>query len=337
MSLRSRISIILAIIMTLQVILALIVQGTIVTPRFIALEKKEAAKDLDRALESIQRERKHVALLASDWSAWEDAYEFVHKPTPGFIASNLSPEALEGIRVNLLYFYDLQGNLVWGKYYDTEKKSFVAWNDLPTRIDDSMRSLITHKDENDFHSELILTSTGPMLLAARPIVHVGFKGPIRGTLMMGRLLDQKLLKELVDQTHVAFEIFTAEADGKFSQEYRAIAEKLVAGPPVLWLDEGEGHRARTDKKEAGYRVGFTLVHDYRQRPGLLLRSATPKDITKEGNSAFWGTLLSNLVQGMVVLGVLLVTLHRIIIRPLTNLNAHIANVATHGDLTRRTD
>ncbi|MBF0173200.1 MAG: HAMP domain-containing protein [Magnetococcales bacterium] len=325
MSLQLRLSIIISVAITLQVVLTMVIQETMVTPRFIALEKKEAAKNLDRVVESIQRERKHISLLSSDWAAWEDAYEFVNHPSQAFIASNLNPESLAGIRLNLIYFYDLQGTLVWGKYYDAARKAFVPWPDLPPRITDAMKTLITHKDERDEHIELLMSSTGPMMLAARPIVHTGFKGPIRGTLMMGRLLDQELFRELVEQTHVSFQVFASGSDGRFSEEQQAIVEQLTAGNPVLWQDDDQDQR-----------VGYTLIKDYQGRPGLLIRAETPREITNEGQSAYWGTLFSTLIQGLVILGILLATLHRLIIRPLNDLNARIATVATHGDLTSRT-
>ncbi|MBF0605004.1 MAG: HAMP domain-containing protein [Nitrospirae bacterium] len=325
MSLQIRLSIILAIVITIQVILTMVVQETFVTPSFVALEEREAAKNLDRVMESIQRERKHISLLSSDWAAWEDAYEFVQHPAPEFITSNLNPESLAGIRINAMYFYDLQGNLVWGKYLDATKKVYVPWPDFSEHIDGSLKALITHKDPTDVHIELLMSSTGPMMLATRPIVHTGFKGPIVGTLMMGRLLDADLIRELVEQTHVSFQIFPRGADGRFSDEYQAIVDKLVAGESTLWRDEDDAHR-----------VGYALITDHYQKPGVLIRTQTPREITHEGSSAFWGTLISNLIQGISMLGILLVTLHRLVIRPLTELNARIANVATHGDLTSRT-
>lgn len=325
MSLQIRLAIIFAIVITIQVVLTMVVQETVVTPSFVALEKKEAAKNLDRVMESIQRERKHISLLSSDWAAWEDAYEFIQHPSPEFIASNLNPESLAGIRINMMYFYDLQGKLVWGKYLNDTKKEYVPWPDLPEHIDASLKTLITHKDPTDAHIELLMSSTGPMMLATRPIVHTGFKGPIKGTLMMGRLLDKELIQELVEQTHVSFQIFPRGVDGRFSGAYQAIVEKLAAGESSLWREE-----------DADHRVGYALVTDHYQNPGLLIRAETPREITHEGSSAYWGTLVSNLIQGVSMLGILLVTLHRLVIRPLTNLNVRIAHVATHGDLTSRT-
>ncbi|MBF0107879.1 MAG: HAMP domain-containing protein [Magnetococcales bacterium] len=326
MSLQWRLSILVSLIITLQVILTMVIQETVVTPRFTSLEQKEAAKNLDRVIEAIHREGNHVSLLATDWAAWEDAYEFVHNPTQAFIASNLSPELFAGIHANLIYFYDLQGTLVWGKYYDPKKKEFVPWPDLPTRIDDSLRSLITHKSESDAHVALFMSSTGPMLLAARPIVHTGFVGPIRGTLMMARQLDERLVEELIHQTHVPFQVFAADRDGHFAETERPIVKHLMAGNPSLWRDEGEDRR-----------IGHALLRDFHGRPGILIRAETTREISHEGHAAYWSTLVSNLIQGMVMLALLLTALHRLVIRPLIHLNAQISTVATQGDLTQRTN
>lgn len=325
MSLQLRLSLILAAVISLQVILTMVVQETVVTPSFVALEKAEASKNLNRVMESIQREREHITLLASDWSAWEDAYEFVQNPKPEFIASNLSPESLAGIDVSLIYFYNLQGNLVWGKYYDPAKKDFAPWPDLPPQIDDVFRPLVTHKDPEDAHSVLIMSSTGPLMLTARPIVHTGFKGPIQGTLMIGRLLDGALIRKLAEQNHVTFQTLVAKSDGSFADSYRSIIAKLPSDASDFWREEN-----------GNLLVGYAALYDHRRQPGLLVRVETPKEISQKGRSAYWETLVSNLVQGIVMLAILLVTIHRLVIRPLNKLNARVANVATNGDLTCRT-
>ncbi|MBF0435898.1 MAG: HAMP domain-containing protein [Magnetococcales bacterium] len=325
MSLKLRLSILLSLVITIQVILTMVVQETVITPRFTTMEKKEAEKNLHRVQDALRREHDHVSVLASDWAAWEDAYQFVQHPTPEFVSANLSPETMAGMHLNVIAFYDLQGHLVWGKYYDVEKKQYAPWPDLPEQITTTLKPLLTHTDEKAVHVEWLTSSTGPMMIASRPIVHIGYKGPIAGTLIMGRLFDQELIHNLVAQTGVTFQTFAAHTPEKLNAGMRSILERLVRGETAYWP---EAERER--------RVGYAMVSDLLRQPVLLIQAETPRDISREGRAVYWMALVSSLLQGIVLLVVLLAILHRLVNRPLTTLHTRMAKVATDGDLTCRT-
>ena len=52
------------------------VQQFVVLPSFTALEQSEARKDLERVVQAIKREVRHLNTLCWDWSAWDDTYAF---------------------------------------------------------------------------------------------------------------------------------------------------------------------------------------------------------------------------------------------------------------------
>ena len=52
----------------------------IIYPSFLALERDEAQKDLERSVQTLKREIHRLDTLANIWSARIDTYEFVKTP-----------------------------------------------------------------------------------------------------------------------------------------------------------------------------------------------------------------------------------------------------------------
>ncbi|MBF0156908.1 MAG: HAMP domain-containing protein [Magnetococcales bacterium] len=327
MSLQVRLSIVIAVVVFLQTALTLVVEQAIVFPSFVELEQKEAEKNLDRSREAILREMEHLSVLASDWAAWDDTYAYVQDRSEAYVVSNLQPGSLEGIKLEALFIYDTDRKRVWGNFRDPGKGEFVPWGDLPDQIapDSPLHPLFVHENERSAHVGLFMSSRGPMMLVTRPIVKSGFDGPMRGTLIMGRLLSEEILRRLVEQTHVSFRVWAADKEGGFSPEELPRVRQVVANKGPVW-----------DEEVGETRTGYTLIEDFLGRPGLLIRADTTREITDKGLKAFWGMVLSNILQGLVMLGILVWALHRVVGRPLRGLHRQMARVGKHGDLTTRT-
>ena len=98
----------------------------IIYPSFLALERKEAQKDLERSVQALQREIHHLDLLAHDWSAWDDTYKFVNKPFEDHEGSRPILSSFLENNVNLIYIFDTDGRVIWRKIYNGSFLFFSA-------------------------------------------------------------------------------------------------------------------------------------------------------------------------------------------------------------------
>ena len=48
------------------------VQRLFILPSFQALEREEALKDMDRAMQAIEREAQHLMVSTADWATWDE-------------------------------------------------------------------------------------------------------------------------------------------------------------------------------------------------------------------------------------------------------------------------
>jgi two-component system, NtrC family, sensor kinase len=314
MSLRYKVSLMLLIIFILYAGLSYGVQRLIIFPRFVALEIDEAKKDMERCMEAIGREIHHLDLATHDWAAWDEAYQFVENRNRNFVKVNLVPELFETYRLNLIYFYNLKGELVWGKACDLATGQNLEIGDFSPGALSRNHLLLAHQNVTDCVAGIFMTERGPILLASRPIVRSNWKGPIRGTLIMGRFLGQKLVNKLVEQTLVKFQVQPIQKSS-FSSEQRKLVARITPANPFLISD--------VDEKLLQV---YTTYPGINGMPAILIRAEVTRGITAKGITAIWFATASIIGAALVVLTVLWLLLKHTVVGPLSDFTGHVTAI-----------
>ncbi len=328
MSLRIKISLILAAVFLLLGVAVMTIQKQIVFPGFQALENTYAQKNAGRVTQAVNRELHHLNLLCFDWAAWDDTCDFVATRSQDYIDANLVPETFTGNNINLINFYDLKGQLVWGESKDLETETLLELQEFPPDgLAPDHRLLafdIRDKPMSEvFVAGIMQTSSGPMLVASRPIIDSGNRGPVRGALVMGRLLDSGMIKDLCDQTAVDFKLFTAQTGG-LTPDQKNILD-------AAWSKDDAVIEYRTQSEL----IVYSALADIWNNPAFLVESTIFRDITREGRNTLRFAMYSLLGAGLLSLAAVLVMLQKTVARPLEKLTGHVMHVSRTGDLSRR--
>ena len=123
-----------------------------------------------------------------DWSIWDPTVTFVHERNPDYIADNLTPQLFIESHVGLVAFFDLQGQVVYARGFDVERKQERV---VPARFDGLFTKTtlqpLLHGDQDGLGG-LVVMDRQLWLVALRPI-----RSPdnprIHGAMLMGQLLD----------------------------------------------------------------------------------------------------------------------------------------------------
>jgi sensor domain CHASE-containing protein len=297
------------------------IQRAFILPSFEALEREEAEKNLERALQALTRELDHLAVSATDWATWDDTYQFVQDHNPGYVESNLNSEALEGLKVDLLYIYDSAGEPAWGLVYDLDSEEEVSLEAFSAALSAGHPLVALPEVDAEAHG-ILLTERGPLIVAARPIVTSAREGPVRGAVVLGRFLDQTRVTGLADQARVQLTLTPLDGRG-LSPEEAGAATTL-----------GRSRRALIRTADGVDRV-YGVVPDLWGRPALLARVDVPKAISARGRDAVGYALVSLLVAGLAIVLALVVGLRRMVLDPTRTLTAHAVAVGERDDLSAR--
>ncbi|QTA83210.1 Chase 4 domain-containing protein [Desulfonema limicola] len=181
MSLRSKVVLILLCMFLLYGIVDLIVYRFLIFPSFITLEQDEIRKDSERCIFAVKREIHYIDSLCHDWAAWDDTYDFIESQSPDYIAANLQKSTFIDNHINLLYYFDNKGKIIWGKTYDLETREFILLPDFSKNSLPESHPLISYNIGNTPFSEIktsgiFLTAKGPVIVSSRPILKSSNQG-----------------------------------------------------------------------------------------------------------------------------------------------------------------
>jgi sensor domain CHASE-containing protein len=158
---------------------------------FAELEKQSLGQNVERAKSMLFENLAALSSSTADWAAWDDTYEF---------------RTFSELRLNFMLFVNSSGHIVFGKGFDlNDKKEIPIPKSFLKHLSANQKIILQYSDIKSTKG-IVLLPDGPVLISSYPIVTSEEKGPIRGTLIMGRYLDSKEIKHLAETTHLSLTI-----------------------------------------------------------------------------------------------------------------------------------
>jgi two-component system NtrC family sensor kinase len=325
MSLQYKISALLLAVFALFGIFTYAVQQQVILPSFLALETKEAQQGMGRTVEAIRREIDALAQPAGDWASWDDTYRFLEDHNAQFRDSNLTKIGVfDLLGVDLLYFIDTAGEVVWSVAYNRESGEEIHLAELnDTRIPLD-HPLTTQPDGDTISGGLMTTSLGPLMVVSKPSLDSNGRGPSHGTLVLGRFLDKPTIKRISRQAGVQLAVWPLQDAELLPEQAAVVAELGDSGKRAIRANETEN-------------LLYQVLPDIFGKPALLLQVKAPRLISAEGGIVNRHARFALAIGALLILLVLLVGLRRLVLRPIAELIEHADEVGRHDDLSVRLD
>lgn len=309
MFLRSKVSLLLLLILTVQMGAFYCIGRFLLYPSFVTLEREEAKQDVERCLEAIRREVRELGQFVEDWASWDDTYEFVENGNKDYVKANLVRSTFVNSNLNLLYIYNSKGEVVWGQVRAPGSFKKMQLQDFPDGGLPPTHPLLRHESIRSEVQGIWRSSWGPMLVATRPILTSDEEGPARGTLVMGRFVGENEIAAWRRQSRVTFYLWLFEEDSLPTEE-RAIFDELPRSQEIV-VREADSDSLWT----------YTIVPAIAGEPLLLLRADVLRQITARGKDTLFFFSVWSAVAGTLAFAALWVLLTFTVTAPLGALTA----------------
>ncbi|HVN99060.1 MAG TPA: CHASE4 domain-containing protein [Steroidobacteraceae bacterium] len=308
MRVRAKVSILLALLLVVLIAAQWTIQQRLIQPRFIELEHASARTDMQRVELAVERELQSLGAAASDWGNWAEVWRYMRDHNRGFAQANLTDAAVQTLKVDYLAVLTRDGRYEWTRALDPSNGKRIAVQ--LNRSGQLEPPWLAALAQGATITGLIDTDQGVLLAAGAPILDGFNNGPVRGMVIVGRILDNAELQRIGRQAQVALDM-------------------------RLWDKASDAHRdARLTETETTTRVEHAFANQS-GRPLLVLGITVPRTISRQGAEAVrYSTLMLSLAGG-VVLFALLVLLGRIVLNPLARMTDHAQRIAAADDLTQR--
>jgi twitching motility protein PilJ len=292
-----------------------LVSRTLLSRSYAALEEQQLNQDMQRVLDAVNNEVNSLARQAFDYAHWDAAYEYMEERNQEFIEENVS---ILNIKANVVLFIDPSGTLVSAQAADLDQRKVVPVSKaLLSRLSSS--PLVNHKSPDSEYKGIVRLPEGPMMLASYPIVTSASKGPIRGTLIMGRYLNATVVQQLSELTklpNLTIESFDADSLPPDLDEARQV---LQGGTELLVEPLNQTSVA-----------AYATLQDIDAQPALLVRVTEPRRIYAQGQASLDYLVFAILATGALSGVAILLFLEKSILSRLDRLSAGISR-AGRGD------
>ncbi|MDD2463020.1 MAG: CHASE4 domain-containing protein [Desulfobulbus sp.] len=314
----------LIIVCTLVCILTLsflAVSFSLVMTKFQQLETDEAQVNLERVVNELNNSRKKLESLVGDWAPWDDTYAFVRELNHDYIEKNLSAESFRTLGINFMLFFDNSNQLVFSQFFNLDQTTAMSPDLSAIFALKAMPNFFQFATHQTRKSGLIRSSTTAVLIAGAPIVTSTYDGPSRGTLVFGRYLDQSKLHQISSQTRVNVDAlaYDQKLERLFSSKNTHLFSIDAALLPVAY-------HALNDQVLNAY----AALNDLRGKPIVVFAITQERKLLHQGLAMWQKHALSLVALGMLFILMMVLLLHRIILRPLTRLSGEVDQIAQVG-------
>lgn len=298
----------------------------IVMGSYSTLEEKIVTDNIIRVLNQFEQEYNSLTQICYDWSTWDDTYTFVEDKNNEYIHSNLQYEIFIDIDVDFMIFYNQSGSFVYSKAFDLNTGDELSLpENLYSLINAKNEIFLHHPDYTDEHCGVILfdDNEDPILISATPIVKSNKDGPIHGTLIIGRYLNQERIEYLKDITQLSI-VISSLSNCTF---YSSSTQDFFTN----------GKRIFIQPINATYVEGYTIVDDIFGDPILLLQVGSTRDVYNQGLGVLQNLFIFLLITTFFLVITTIFILDKFVTSRLTVFSKSLGEIQDYQDLSKHID
>ncbi len=290
---------------------------------FSQLETEWVRQQVTHVDQVLNEEISTLTMFTSDWSHWNDAYYFILGKNPGFVANNIKATALSNSSVNLISYWDAQGNLRAGMMIDLQSHKIIPFNQAIKKIITPHSIFIRlEKPANGINGFIRFNHRIMMISASNVSDSDNIAKPV-GSLVAGRYLSKDIIKNIESITQTEMRLFElSEIDRQ--PPLHEIFKKITASQThfLTYQDENNAY-------------GYILMRDVNSVPIALMRVTLNRGIYRVGDYAL--KYFFNYVAVVSLISALLLALfiHKIFVGRLEKLNRGIDAINNPHELRTR--
>jgi sensor domain CHASE-containing protein/HPt (histidine-containing phosphotransfer) domain-containing protein/two-component sensor histidine kinase len=321
--LRGKILVTIAVTLVCLIGLLYVTIRSVLLSGFAKVEEENTVTNVRRMQDAFTETSNNIGLKVTDWAKWDDTYAFIIDKNRGFVESNLQDGSIGDLKLNYMFFIDSNGAIIFCRGYDPQKEE--GYDPTPAMRNFIIRdsAISRHVRVTDAATGIIISPEGPLLVASRPIIKSDGTGPVRGSVVFAKILDDSEIARIADLTHLSSTVVPF-ASAHLPEDMAEIALAINRDHPIAIRPLNRDTIA-----------GYTLMPDINGTPALLARVAIGRAIFKQGQMTMAYLLIAILIAGAVFGALILVLLERLVLSRIAKLSGDVVAIGASGDHAQR--
>ncbi|MCB0209869.1 MAG: HAMP domain-containing protein [Anaerolineae bacterium] len=323
MTLRKKTLIFIGLTLTALIIVLYFALRYVLVDGFAQVEDQVAQRNVQRVYEAFTTEVDAMARNTGDYAPWNDTYNFIEDKNQQYIDDNMVDSTFANLQLNAVLFFNTAHEIVYNKEFDLQNGIEVPVDEtIPAHFAENDQ-LLQHSETTSVKSGFILFPKNPMLVGSRPIVTNDFEGPIRGTLVMGRFLNDELISQLENRTQFVLNFHRLD-EPQTTATFESIIASITEETPIL-IEPLSSERL----------AGYMVLPDVYGQPGLLLQVEMPRTVYTQSQTSLKLLIAALLIVGVVFIILTLLMLEKLVLSRLASLHAGVEEIGSSGDFSKR--
>lgn len=316
MNLSRKLLIIVFIVISIVCFLNYLFLSSLILTEFKTLESKNVDKNLALANNAISTELNSISFVLTDYAEWNETYSYMQGINPDYPGSELTEDILAGIEMNFVALVANSGSLDYVKGYDLEdeEKEVVPW-ELMLAVSES--PILMLNESAPTLRGIFVSNQSYWLIGATPILTTESKGPIMGTMVMGRKLNSAMIDKISTNSGLEIDILN-------NYRFNLDAEKygIERGQNVVEVDETQI-------------VAYKALYDIYGNQLLTLKLTQDRFVWKEAKHATKLMAVAIIVSAPLLTFIVYFIINRLIVDRIVRLSRRVLQIGKSGGLKTR--
>ena len=295
---------------------------TVILGNYQDLETAHVRGEMNLINNNIDGEVNNLQSNAPDWGAWDDTYAYARGEMPDYPKINLVNATFKTLRTNFIIITNREGTVIYGQGYD-----LVSDTPAPLRPDlvselAQDRAFPLKSGEAGGVSGFLNLPEGPVILSEYPILHSDYSGPVQGSIVLGRFVDDPEIHLLTEGSNISLSILPFGSSSVSPSDRVLLGGAGETSVIVYPLDENTVE-------------GQKVIRDIYGRDALLLTLQMNRDIYLQGKDTILFFIILQL--GIVLISGLLILfyLDRMVLSRMRAISEDITGISRNWDTSVR--
>jgi PAS domain S-box-containing protein len=290
---------------------------------YARLEESFARDSLDRAASALTNELNTLDRTTSEYASWNQTYAYLHGTNPDYVKSEFPAATFQELKISFVIILDNSGHKIFSKGFDL---SHAGEAPVPEGIEENLKtgsSILNHKSLESRVSGILMLPGSPVLLDSRPVLTSDSRGPIAGTLIMGRVLDAAEVQHLSQMIHTPLTV----------ERFDGLNPNADFPPGFYRISDQSRTQIRVLDQDS--LAAYQELDDIYGRPAVILRVILPRTIYAQGQTTLLQFTMLLLAAALLFGAGTLYLLERVILSRVADLSDGITQIGASGNLSAR--
>ena len=290
---------------------------------FEALEQKEVKKNVMRVQDAFDQKVAELHGKSTDWSSWDDSYQFMIDRNQAYITSNLD---VVNMKVDAIIFVGDNAKIFHARSLKRNKDIPQPDPGVLVKKLSFVRHIEGQANDKSAASGLVLHNGMPTIISIRPILPSANKGAQRGWLVFASYLKPEDIAGIAKSAHLGLKLFSVES-------HEALPKPVQSALPFLKSSNDVIARPLDGDKIHGY----TYLKDINRKPIQIVQTGETREIYVQGQDETQFLVRIIAFAGSAFSLVVLLVIERNIIARLGALSKQVDIIRSESDLTQRVE